>query len=269
MKKILALTLALGLSASLLAGCGGSGSSSGSADNAAGSDTEATAEDSAASEQLVMATNATFPPYEFVEGGDYEGIDVEIAGKIAEKIGRELKIEDVEFDTIIGGVQSGKYDMGMAGMTVTEERKQSVNFSDTYATGIQSVIVPDGSSITTVDDISSETKIGVQQGTTGDIYASEDYGDDAVTRYKNGADAVQSLIAGKVDCVIIDNEPAKSFVEANEGLTILDTSYAEEDYAICVSKDNEELLGEINDALGELKSDGTIDSIVEKYISAE
>ena len=269
MKKIMSMLLAIGMAGSLLAACGGSAKTEESAGaNVASEATEAIDTEGSAKE-LVMATNATFPPYEYVEGGEYEGIDVEIAGKIAEKLGRELKIEDVEFDTIIGGVQSGKYDMGMAGMTVTDERKQSVNFTDTYATGIQSIIVPEGSDIATVDDLSSDTNIGVQQGTTGDIYASDDYGDGAVTRYKNGADAVQALKAGKVDCVIIDNEPAKSYVEANEGLAILDTSYAEEDYAICVSKDNEELLNDINGVLSELKSDGTVDEIVGRYISAE
>lgn len=266
-KRLLAYSLAVVMAGSMLVACGGSSTGS---DADSGAETEETTEAAeSSSEKLVMATNATFPPYEYVEGGDYEGIDVEIAGKIAEKLGRELEIQDVEFDSIIGGVQSGKYDMGMAGMTVTEERKQSVNFTDSYASGIQSIIVPEGSAIATVDDLSSETRIGVQQGTTGDIYATDDYGDSAVTAYKNGADAVQALLTDKIDCVIIDNEPAKSFVEANEGLAILDTSYAEEDYAICISKDNEDLLTEINDALSELKADGTIDEIVAKYISAE
>ena len=265
-KKVLAFSLVAVMTGALLAACGGS---TGGSDSAA--DTESTeAEDSGASGgKLIMATNATFPPYEYVEGGEYEGIDVEIAGKIADKLGRELEIQDVEFDSIIGGVQSGKYDMGMAGMTVTDERKQSVNFTDTYATGIQSIIVADGSAIASVDDLSSDTRIGVQQGTTGDIYATDDYGDSAVTAFKNGADAVQALLTDKIDCVIIDNEPAKSFVAANEGLVILETSYAEEEYAICISKDNEELLTQINDALSELKSDGTIDEIIEKYIPSE
>ncbi len=265
-KRLLACSLAVVMAGSMLVACGGSSTGSSEADDSSAETTEA---DAGSVEKLVMATNATFPPYEYVEGGEYEGIDVEIAGKIAEKLGRELEIQDVEFDSIIGGVQSGKYDMGMAGMTVTEERKQSVNFTDSYASGIQSIIVPEGSAIATVDDLSSDTRIGVQQGTTGDIYATDDYGDGAVTAYKNGADAVQALLTDKIDCVIIDNEPAKSFVEANDGLTILDTSYAEEDYAICISKDNEDLLTEINDALSELKADGTIDEIIGKYITAE
>ena len=191
-------------------------------------------------DKLVMATNATFPPYEYVDGDAYKGIDVEVAQAIADKLGMELDIRDVEFGSIIAGVQSGKFDMGMAGMTVTDERKQSVDFSDTYAIGIQSVIVREDSEIQSVDDISSANKIGVQQDTTGDIYSTDDYGEDSVTRFKAGTDAVQALVSGKVDCVIIDNEPAKSYVAANSGLKILDTSYAEEEYAICVKKGNDE-----------------------------
>ncbi len=255
-KKIVSLGLAMMLGVSLLAGCSGASGKSGEVSTVQAG-------------KLVMATNAAFPPYEYVEGGNYEGIDVEIAGKIAEKMGLELVIEDVDFDSIIAGVQSGKYDMGMAGMTVTDERKQSVNFSETYATGIQAVIVAEDSSITSVDDLSSDTKIGVQQGTTGDIYASDDYGESAVTRFKTGTDAVQALSTGKIDCVIIDNEPAKAYIAANEGLKALETTYVEEEYAICTAKDNEGLLNGINDALKELKSDGTIDAIVEKYINSE
>ena len=246
---------------------------------------------------LVMATNAAFPPYEYVEGGKFVGIDVEIAQAIADKLGMELQIEDVEFGSIIGGVVEGKYDMGMAGMTVTDERKQSVNFSDTYATGIQVIIVKDGSSITSLDDIfefnadgdpvalkDTDLKVGVQQDTTGDIYSSSDISGwgfcdveengtvttDRVERYKTGADAVEALKTDKVDMVIIDNEPAKSFVAANDGIHILegDNEYAVEDYAICVAKENKELLDKINQALKDLKADGTIDQIVGKYIKA-
>jgi len=248
--RILTVLLAGLLGISMLAGCGGDKKES----------------SSEAGDKLVMATNAAFPPYEYVEGDSYAGIDVEIAEELAKKLGMELEIADVEFGSIVAGVQTGKYDMGMAGMTVTDERKKSVNFSETYATGIQSIIVPEDSAITSVDDISSENMIGVQQDTTGDIYASDDYGEDSVTRFKTGADAVQALVAGKVDCVIIDNEPAKAYVEANSGLKILETAYCEEEYAICVSKENEELLEKINTALAEMKADGTIDAIVEKYI---
>ena len=245
---------------------------------------------------LIMATNAAFPPYEYVEGGNFAGIDVEIATAIAEKLGMTLKIEDVEFGSIIGGVAEGKYDMGMAGMTVTEERKQSVNFSETYATGIQVIIVKNGSSIASLDDIfvfdaegnptalkNPDVKVGVQQDTTGDIYSSSDVTGwglndveedgtvttDRVVRFKTGAEAVEALKTDKVDMVIIDNEPAKSFVATNDNIHILegDNEYAIEDYAICVAKDNKELLDKINTALAELKADGTIDKIIAKYIN--
>ncbi len=232
-------------------------------------------EAAAGTDTLVMATNAEFPPYEYHEGGEIVGIDAEIGAAIAEKLGMEFQIEDMEFDSIIAAVQSGKASMGMAGMTVTEERKQTVNFTDTYAQGVQVVIVPENSEIASPDDLMSEGhdwKVGVQESTTGDIYATgdiEDAGYGTIERYNKGADAVNALLSGKIDCVIIDNEPAKAYVTANEGLTILDTEYAVEDYAICVAKDNTELLDQINGALNELIADGTVQSIVDKYISAE
>ena len=195
---------------------------------------------------LVMATNANFPPYEYKDGAAFAGIDVELAQAIADKLGMKLEIQDVEF-AIVAGVESGKYDIGMAGMTVTEDRKKQVSFSTTYATGVQVVIVKEGPPIQSPADITTSSKIGVQQDTTGDLYASDTpekggWGEAAVTRYKNGADAVQALQTGKLDCVIIDKEPAKSFVAANSGLKILDTEYTNEDYAIAVGKSNTEHL---------------------------
>ncbi|MBR6748412.1 MAG: amino acid ABC transporter substrate-binding protein [Clostridia bacterium] len=228
----------------------------------------------ASKKTLTMATNAEFPPYEFHEDGKIVGIDAEIAAAIAEKLGMELVIEDMDFTAILSAVQSGKADMGMAGMTVNEERLQSVDFSTSYATGIQVVIVPEGSPITTVDDLFAEGsnwKVGVQESTTGDIYASDDIEADGygtIERYNKGADAVQSLITGKIDCVIIDNEPAKAFVAANEGLVILDTEYAIEDYAICFAKNNSALRDKVDGALKELIADGTVQKIIDKYISA-
>ena len=219
-------------------------------------------------EKLVMATNAEFPPYEYVEDGKIVGIDAEIAALIAEKLDMELEIVDVAFDSIIPGVQSGKYDMGMAGLTVNDERLEKVNFSTSYATGIQAVIVKEGSDIKTIDDLAGK-KIGVQTSTTGDIYATGDYGEEAITRYDNGAVAVQALIADKVDCVIIDNEPAKSYVAANEGLKVLDTEYTVEDYAICFAKEDTELKDKVDGALKELIADGSVKEVIEKYIPAE
>ncbi|MBE6719564.1 MAG: transporter substrate-binding domain-containing protein [Ruminococcaceae bacterium] len=224
---------------------------------------------------LTMATNAEFPPYEFVEGGEIVGIDAEIAQAIADKLGMELKIENVEFSSVLAGVQSGKYDMGMAGITVTPEREEAGIFSNSYAKGVQVVIVNEDSGITSVDDIlDKKLKVGVQTSTTGDIYASDTvenggFGEENVVKYDNGAVAVQALKSGKVGCVIIDNEPAKSYVAANEGLKILETAYADEDYAIYFSKDDTELRDKVNKALEELIADGTVEKIVNKYINAE
>lgn len=258
-KKVLAVVLAVLMACAVFAAC--------SKDTDNGNETKGT---------LVMATNATFPPYEYKDGDSFAGIDVEIAEKIAEKLGMTLEIQDVEFGSIIGGVQTGKFDMGMAGLTVTDERKESVNFTNTYAKAKQVVIVKSDSSITSLDNLKGDgsMKYGVQQDTTGDIYASDTienggYGEENVIRYKTGNDAVQALVNGKVDAVIIDNEPAKSFVAANEGLTILDGAWVEEEYAIAIAKDNTELLDKVNAALEELIADGTVQSIIDKYITAE
>lgn len=218
---------------------------------------------------ITMATNAYFKPYEYYEGDKIVGIDAEIAEAIALKLGKELVIEDMQFDSILTAVQTGSVDFGMAGMTVTEERKESVNFTSSYATGVQSIIVKEGSAITTVDDLYADGasyKVGVQLGTTGDIYASDDFGSDLVSQFANGNEAVMALNGGAVDCVIIDNQPALALVEANEGLVILETSYADEEYAICIAKENTELLDAMNAAIDELIADGTIDAIVAKYI---
>ncbi len=218
---------------------------------------------------IKMATNAYFQPYEYYEGDKIVGIDAEIAELIAEYLGMTLEIQDMEFDTIITAVKEGAVDFGMAGMTVTEDRLLEINFTNSYATGVQSVIVPVDSPITTVDDLFAEGatyKAGVQLGTTGDIYASGDLGADRVTQYNNGNNAVLALVGGSVDCVIIDNEPAKALVAANEGLKILDTSYADEDYAICVNKENTELLDKLNEAILALTENGKIAEVVAKYI---
>ncbi len=225
--------------------------------------------DEAEDNTIVMATNAYFQPYEFYDGDKIVGIDAEIAEAIAAKLGKTLKIEDMQFDSILTAVQSGSVDFGMAGMTVTEERMESVNFTTSYANGVQAIIVKEGSPITTVDDLYADGaayKVGVQLGTTGDIYSSDDFGADNVQRYSNGNEAVLALAGGSVDCVIIDNEPAKALVNANEGLVILETAYADEDYAICVAKENTELLDALNAAIEELTADGTIDAVVAKYI---
>ncbi|MBQ2954362.1 MAG: transporter substrate-binding domain-containing protein [Clostridia bacterium] len=223
---------------------------------------------------LVMATNASFPPYEYYEGTEIVGIDVEIAAAIAEKLGYDFEVADMEFDAIISAVNAGKANFGMAGMTVTEERLLSVDFSTSYATGVQVVIVAEGSDITSVDDLFAGEKIytiGVQLTTTGDLYTTwdlEDNGLAVINRYPNGNEAVLALKAGKVDCVVIDNEPAKAYVAANEGLVILPTEYVTENYAACFAK-GDPLLAEFNAALEELIADGTVAAIIEKYIPVE
>ena len=282
MKKITrrSFLAAAGLSVAALAltACGGSSSTASSAASSVASSAAASSEaaSTAAAElttveagKLTMATNAAFPPYEMTtDSGEFEGIDVETAQAIADKLGLELQIDDMDFDAALLSVQQGKADIVMAGVTVTDERKNVMDFSDSYATGIQSIIVPEGSDIASPDDLSGK-KIGTQRGTTGYIYCSDDFGEDAVVAYDNGLTAVQALNNGQVDAVVIDNAPAKEFVAANPGLVILDTSYAEEDYAIGMAKGNTALEDAVNAALEELKADGTLQSIVDKYITAE
>ncbi len=224
--------------------------------------------------KLTMSTNAAFPPYEMTtDDGGFEGIDVEVATAIAEKLGLELQIDDMGFTAALEAVQQGKSDIAMAGITVKEDRLAVMDFSDSYATGIQVVIVPEGSEITSIDDLEGK-QIGCQMGTTGYLYCSDTpenggYGEDAVTAYDNGITAVQALINGQVDCVVIDNAPAQAFVEANPGLKILDTEFAVEDYAIGFAKGNTELIQAVNGALKELIEDGTVQNIIDKYIPAE
>ena len=268
---------AAGLSVAALAltACGGSSSSVASS-VASSASSEAASTSAAAGElttvmagKLTMATNATFPPYEMTtDSGDIEGIDVDTAKAIAEKLGLELQIDDMDFDAALLSVQQGKADIAMAGITVTDERKAVMAFSDSYATGIQSIIVPEGSDIASPDDLAGK-KIGTQRGTTGYIYCTDDFGEDSVVAYDNGLTAVQALNNGQVDAVVIDNAPAKEYVAANPGLKVLETSYAEEDYAIGMNKDNTALVEAVNAALEELKADGTLQSIVDKYIAAE
>ncbi len=284
MKKFLSLGLALALALSLAA-CGGTGNNGGNttgnggnANTSAGTNTSADADtgDDAGEAgfttveegKLIMSTNAAFPPYEMTtDDGGFEGIDVEIAQAIAEKLGLELQIDDMDFTAALEAVQAGMSDMAMAGITVNEERLAVMDFSDTYATGVQVVIVKEDSDVT-LDNL-GEQLIGVQNGTTGWQFCSDDFGDDHVAAFDNGITAVQALVNDQVDCVVIDQGPAEVFVSENPGLTILETEYAIEDYAIGVNKGNTALLDAINGALAELQEDGTIQSIIDKYISAE
>ena len=284
MKKFLSLVLALALALSLAA-CGGTGNNGGNttgnggnANTSADTNTSADADtgDDAGEAvfttveegKLIMSTNAAFPPYEMTtDDGGFEGIDVEIAQAIAEKLGLELQIDDMDFTAALEAVQAGMSDMAMAGITVNEERLAVMDFSDTYATGVQVVIVKEGSDVT-LDNL-GEQLIGVQNGTTGWQFCSDDFGDDHVAAFDNGITAVQALVNDQVDCVVIDQGPAEVFVSENPGLTILETEYVIEDYAIGVNKGNTALLDAINGALAELQEDGTIQSIIDKYISAE
>ena len=287
MKKLTALMLSSAMMLSLAA-CGGSAStetvsseaasseaaSSEGASSEAASTEEAASADAAAvttvnAGKLTMSTNAAFPPYEMTtDNGDFEGIDIEVADAIAKKLGLELQVDDMDFDAALLAAQNGKSDMVMAGVTVTDERLKVMDFSDTYAEGIQSIIVPEGSDIATVDDLSGKA-IGTQRGTTGYLYCTDDFGEENVIAYDDGLTAVQALNNGQVDAVVIDNAPAQEFVAANPGLKILDTAYAQEDYAIGVAKGNTQLLDAINGALEELQADGTLQAIVDKYITAE
>lgn len=286
MKKALSLMTAAALVLSLAA-CGSTASSAASFEAAS---PEAASSDAASSEaasseaasetetaelftvepgKLIMSTNAAFPPYEMTtDSGEFEGIDIETAQAIADKLGLELQIDDMDFDAALLAVQQGKADMVMAGVTVTDERQNVMDFTDSYATGIQSIIVKEDSDIASVDDLAGK-KIGTQRGTTGYLYCSDDFGDENVVAYDNGLTAVQMLNNGQVDCVVIDNAPAKEFIAANPGLKLLDTAYVEESYAIGVGKGNTELKDAINTALEELKADGTLQAIVDKYITAE
>ena len=217
---------------------------------------------------LTMSTNAAFPPYESTDdSGNVVGIDADIAAAIAEKLGLKLQIDDMDFDGALAAPQSGKSDIVMAGVTVNEDRLLTLDFTESYATGVQVVIVPEGSDVT-LDNL-GEQQIGTQRGTTGYIYCTDDYGEDHVVAYDDAIAAVKALNNGQIDCVVIDSAPAQELVKANPGLTILDTEYVTEDYAIGVAKGNTALLDAVNGALKELVEDGTVQSIIDKYIPAD
>ncbi|NBI68373.1 ABC transporter substrate-binding protein [Pseudoflavonifractor sp. 60] len=291
MKKILALTMAAAMSLTLFACGGGNNNNSGGASskNDAFSTNQSavssSAQDGDSSKygsfttvepgKLHMSTNAAFPPYEMTtDAGGFEGIDVEVAAAIADKLGLELVVDDMGFDAALTAVQTGQSDIAMAGITVNEDRLLVMDFSNSYATGVQVVIVKEDSPIQTVDDLASANMIGTQRATTGYIYCSDTpenggYGEDHVIAYETGALAVMALVNGQVDAVVIDNEPAKAYVAANEGLKILDTEFAVEDYAIGFAKGNTDLLNAVNTAMAELIDEGIFQQIVDKYITAE
>ena len=260
MKRIFALALAVLMVMSVFAGCGKKSDDSGLNLVEAG--------------KLIMSTNAAFPPYESTDDkGNYIGIDIEVARAIADKLGLELVIDTMEFTAALEAAQKGKSDMVMAGVTVTPDREMVMEFSKTYATGIQVVIVPEDSDIKTIDDLDGK-KIGTQMGTTGYLFCSDTpenggYGEENVVAYDNGITAVQALLKGQIDCIVIDNAPAQAFVKENPGLKILETEFAVEDYAIGFAKGNTALKDAVNKALDELIADGTVQKIIDKYIPAE
>ncbi len=222
----------------------------------------------ASKQSLVMATNAEFPPYEYYdENNNIVGIDVEIAQAIADELGCKLEIIDMDFGSIIPAIENGKADIAVAAMSVTEEKLELVDFSEPYATASQLIIVKEGSQIGSVSDLGGK-RIGVQIYTTGEVYAN-DIEDATIERFNKGSDAVDALIAGDIDAVVIDGEPAKVFVEGNEGLVIIDEPLTEEEYAIGVAKDNSRLLKNVNSAIESLKQSGKLERITEKYINAE
>ena len=278
MKKLFALVLTLAMVLSLAA-CGGTETTEGTTEDTAAeetTDTESTGDAAFTTVEegkLIMSTNAAFPPSEMTDdSGAVVGIDADIAAAIAEKLGLELQIDDMDFDSALLAVQQGKSDMVMAGVSVTDDRLLVMDFTDSYATGVQVVIVKEGSDVT-LDNL-GEKMIGTQRGTTGNLYAADTpenggYGEDHVVAYDNGITAVQALMNGQVDCVIIDNGPAQEFVSANPGLTILETPWVEESYAIGLTKGNTALNEAINTALNELIADGTVQSIIDSYITAE
>ena len=271
MKKLFALLLTLAMVLSLAA-CGGEKEEPAKTEEPAGTETQEPAGDAGFTTveegKLILSTNAEFSPYEMLDdSGNPIGIDMEVGAAIAEKLGLELQIDDMGFDAALLAVQNGQSDIAMAGITVDEERLEVMDFTDSYATGVQVVIVKEGSDVT-LDNL-GEKMIGTQMGTTGFIYCTDDYGEDHVIGYETGAVAVQALVNGQIDAVVIDNLPAQSYVEGNEDLTILDTEYAVEDYAIGVKKGNTALLEAVNAAMAELKADGTFQSIVDKYIKAD
>ena len=286
MKKILALAMAAAMSLSLAACGGGNGAASSkpAASNppaassapsgSTGGGTQGSGFTTVEPGKLHMSTNAEFPPYEMLDdSGNPIGIDVEVAAAIAEKLGLELVVDNMGFDAALLAVQNGQSDIAMAGITVTEDRLAKMDFTDSYATGVQVVIVKEGSDVT-MDNL-GDYMIGTQLGTTGYIYASDTpenggYGEDHVIGFETGAVAVQALVSGQVDAVIIDNLPAQEYVKANaaNNLTLLEGTWVEEDYAIALQKGNVSLMEAVNGALNELKADGTFQNIVDKYITA-
>lgn len=214
---------------------------------------------------LDFGTSADFPPYEYYEGDEIVGIDPDILRAIGDYMGVEVRLHDMDFNNIIASIDSGKIDGGAAGFTVTEERKKSVNFTDSFTKTSQIIIIRKDSDIKEVEDLNNGVKIGTQLGTIGDTIAKDDFGEENVNSFNKVPDAILSLQNKKIDAVILDKHSAENFVNANKDLTIIETPYLEEEYAIAISKDNPELLEDMNEAIAALKESGEIDKIMDKY----
>ena len=217
-------------------------------------------------EKLIMVTEASFAPYEYYSDGKITGVDVEIAKEIAKEMGKKLVVKDVAFDSIIHEVKSGKADLGVAGISYSEERAKQVDFSIDYTTSKQVIIVKINSDINTIDDIKTK-KIAVQLGSAADIYVSEEYNNKNIVRQKKYLAAIQDLKDDKVDCVVMDELPAKQIVNENNDIKIIDDILAEDNYGIIVAKGNKELLEIINRVILRLKQEGKIEEYVLKHSS--
>lgn len=262
--KVVSLLSISVLSMGMLVGCGSS-SENVSATPAASESGEAPAETTSSDNVIVMGTNAEFEPFEYRDGLEITGFDVEIAKKVAEKLGKELVIEDMAFDSLIMALNSDKIDFIAAGMTATDERRTQVDFSDSYFNSQQMIIVKaDDTSIATAEDLVGK-KVGVQLGTTGDLFVSGTEGIAEVVQLQTGTQAVMDLKNGKIDAVVIDAEPAKKMTEGQSDLKLLDVPFVEEEYAIAVKKGDADVLTAINETLADIKADGTYDEIYAKY----
>lgn len=215
--------------------------------------------------KLILATEAGFAPYEYYQDGEIVGVDIDIAREIAASLGKELVIKDVSFDFIINEIKSGKSDIGAAGMSITKERLEEVDFSVEYAVSNQVVIVPMDSKITSIDQISNQ-RITVQLGTVADSYVNENYKDATVIRQKKYLSMVEDLKAGKVDLIIMDLLPASEIVKSNDGLKILDEYLFTDKYGMAIKKGNKELLDKVNDVLTRLMSEGKIEEYTIKHL---
>ena len=277
MKKVIAMLLATVMCTAMLTGCGSDStanessqaSESSVAETAAETTAETTAEaaDKTEGGVLVFGTNAEFPPFEYVgDDGEPDGFDVALIKAVGEKLGREVQVENMEFDSLVSSI-GNRIDGAIAGMTVTDERKEQVDFSNPYYEAVQYVIVTADSDIATADDLKNKT-IGCQLGTTG-MFLAEDIDGASAQTYNRAIDAVNDLVNGRVDAVIIDKNPAEVFNTKFEGKVKImdgaDFGFETEEYAIALPKGSE-LVDQINQALDDLKADGTFDALVAQYI---